>query len=477
MAEKLSFSAAEALDILRAAGLEAELRGSPAASYSGATLDSRKAAAGMLFVALRGEKADGHDFAIAALQAGARVLLLGRAALAERPDLGGKIAAASAGTPIGAGSPAAALVVPSVLPAFQALARAKRMRHPGLLRVGITGSSGKTTTKEIVASVLSRAGKVAMNPGNLNSDQGLALSLFGIEGDERFGVFEMGMNRRGEMDELAAMYEPDFALITNVGTAHIGILGSRQAIAEEKKKIFSRFDGRQVGFVREDEDFGDFLAQGVRGEIVKYGVRSTAGFAGAEDLGLDGWAIDWEGLQIRFPLVGRHNLDNALAALSLAARMGIRAAEAAAGLEAVRPLFGRSEIVRGRATVVRDCYNANPESVEAAIGFCDELSWKGRKLYVLGSMLELGLDSEVEHRRVGEAAGRSRADALCFFGEEMRTARDAARDSGFAGFLAHETDIDLLGRTIAGWLREGDLVLLKASRGMALERVMDAIQG
>ncbi|HUX36569.1 MAG TPA: Mur ligase family protein, partial [Rectinemataceae bacterium] len=329
----------------------------------------------------------------------------------------------------------------------------------------------------IVAAMLSRAGKVAMNPGNLNSDQGLALSLFGIEGDEKFGVFEMGMNRRGEMDELAAMYEPDYGLITNIGTAHIGILGSRQAIAEEKKRIFSRFDGRQVGLLREDEDFGAFLSEGVRGEIVKYGVRSTAGFAGAEDLGLDGWAIDWEGLHIRFPLVGRHNLDNALAALSLSARMGIRAEEAAAGLEAVRPLFGRSEILRGPVTVVRDCYNANPESVEAAMGFCDDLAWKGRRLYVLGSMLELGADSSAEHRRIGAVAARSRADGLCFFGEESRSGWEAAREAGFGGFLAHEDDIASLGRRMASWLREGDLVLLKASRGMALERVMDAIRG
>ncbi len=467
MARDLVFSATEALDILRQADIDARLVGEASAAFSTATLDSRKAGFGSLFVAFRGDRADGHDFAQAALGSGSRVLLLEREAFAARPGIAEALGARSA----------AALLVPSSLPAFQALARAKRRRHPSLIRVGITGSSGKTTTKEIVASMLSRAGKVAMNPGNLNSDQGLALSLFGIEGDEKFGVFEMGMNRRGEMDELASMYEPDYGLITNIGTAHIGILGSRQAIAEEKKRIFSRFDGRQVGLLREDEEFGAFLSEGVRGEIVTYGIRSTAGFAGAEDLGLDGWAIDWEGLHFRFPLVGRHNLDNALAALSLSARMGIRAEEAAAGLEAVRPLFGRSEILRGPVTVLRDCYNANPESVEAAMGFCDELSWKGRRLYVLGSMLELGVDSSSEHRRIGAAAARSKADGLCFFGEESRAGWEAARAAGFGGFLAYEDDIASLGRTMASWLREGDLVLLKASRGMALERVMDAIRG
>ena len=464
MAERGRFTAAEALGILEGAGIDARLVGAGASAFRTATLDSRKAGEGSLFAAFRGDKADGHDFAVAALGAGCRVLLLDEGSSAVRPEIAAAVAA----------SGGAALLVGSVLGAFQALARAKRQSHPGLVRVGITGSSGKTTTKEIVASVLSRAGKVAMNAGNLNSDQGLALSLFGIEGDEKFGVFEMGMNRRGEMDELAAMYEPDLALITNVGTAHIGILGSRQAIAEEKKRIFSRFDGRQVGLLREDEEFGAFLAEGVKGEIVKYGVRCTAGFAGAEDLGLDGWAIDWEGLHVRFPLVGRHNLENALAALSLSARMGIRAEDAAAGLEAVRPLFGRSEILRGPVTVLRDCYNANPESVEAAMSFCDDLAWKGRRLYVLGSMLELGEDSAAAHRRVGEAAATSQADALFFFGEETRPAWEAARDGGFDGYLAHEEEMEALRSSLSSWLRDGDLVLLKASRGMELERVLDA---
>jgi len=467
MAESVFFSAREAKSILTASGLAAELEGNPEARYATATLDSRRVERGALFVALAGEKADGHDFAAAALAGGASVLLLERSALAARR--------AAIDPALSAAPEAAVIAVEAVLPAFQALARAKRLRHPRLLRVGITGSSGKTTTKEIVASILSRAGKVVMNPGNLNSDQGLALSLFGIAGDEDYGVFEMGMNRRGEMDELAAMYEPDYALITNVGTAHIGIVGSREAIALEKKRVFSRFDGRQTGFVPEDDDFRDFLKQGVPGEILDFGYKSTAGFRGAEDLGLDGWAIDWEGLRVAFPLVGRHSLEDALAALSLAARMGIRAEAAAAGLEAVRPLFGRSEIRKGKVTIVSDCYNSNPESAEAALAFCDSLDWKGRRLYVIGSMLELGPDSDGAHRALGESAAHSKASGLILFGEECRPAWEAAKAAGFRGFLHFETSIDRVGIALRSWLREGDLVLLKASRGMALERLLDSI--
>jgi UDP-N-acetylmuramoyl-tripeptide--D-alanyl-D-alanine ligase len=466
MVDMPSFSASEACSILAARGIGAVLHGLPGSRWSSAVVDSRSAGPGILFAAFPGEKADGHDFVEAALAAGSPLVLVSAEGWAARRTRLEAAVAASA---------SAAIAVDEVLPALQALAREKRLRHPGLRRIGITGSSGKTTTKEIVASILGQIGSVASSPGNLNSDQGLSLAMFGIRGDEEWGVFEMGSNRPGEMAELAAIYEPDFALITNVGTAHIGILGSRRAVAEEKKRIFSRFDGRQVGFVGENDDFNAFLKEGVPGEILDFGSGSTAGFKGAEDLGLDGWAVDWEGLRIRFPLVGKHNLDNALAALSLSARLGIRAEAVAAGLESVHPLFGRSEILRGDITVVSDCYNANPESVEAAIEFCDSLTWKGRRLYVIGSMLELGVDSEKAHRRVGEIAARSEASGLFFFGEESRGAWEAVRERGFPGLLLFETNFDRLRIAVHSWLREGDLVLLKGSRGIALERLLDAI--
>jgi UDP-N-acetylmuramoyl-tripeptide--D-alanyl-D-alanine ligase len=264
--------------------------------------------------------------------------------------------------------------------------------------------------------------------------------------------------------------------VTNVGTAHIGILGSRDAIALEKKAVFSRFDGSQLGFVNEDDDYNAFLKEGVRGEVRDFGPRSTKGFRGSEDLGLDGHAVDWEGLRVRFPLVGRHNLANAIAAIALAECVGTPPREVAAGLEAVRPLFGRSEIIRGAVTVIRDCYNANPDSAEAAIDFCDALDWKGRRAYVVGSMLELGAESESAHRRVGAACAASKASALFFFGEECRPAFESARAAGFPGLVLFETDFDRLAAAVKAYVREGDIVLLKASRGMALERLSETLR-
>lgn len=468
MAEPLYMTAVEALAALHGAGLgDARLEGAPGARFQAAFSDSRAVEGESLFVAIVGERVDGHDYLAQALAGGATCLLVSEAAWPSRESALAKAIEAAG---------AAVLVVSSPLAALQAIATERRRRVPGVLRIGITGSSGKTTTKEIAASILSVSRRVAMNPGNLNSDIGLSLSMFGIGADAEVGVFEMGMNRRGEMAELAGIYEPDIALVNNVGTAHIGVLGSRDAIALEKKQIFSRFDGRQIGYVGEDEDYRAFLREGVRGEMRDFGPRSLPGFRGAQDLGLDGYAVDWEGLKVRFPLVGRHNLANALAAMALAACVGTQATDVAAGLEAVRPLFGRSEILKGRVTVIRDCYNANPDSCEAAIEFCDALQWAGRRVYVIGSMLELGSESEAAHRRVGRACAASGAGALFFFGEEARPAFEEARASGFRGIMFFETDFDRLAMAVRAGVGEGDLVLLKASRGMALERLSELLK-
>jgi UDP-N-acetylmuramoyl-tripeptide--D-alanyl-D-alanine ligase len=442
------------------------LAGRAEAALSSVVVDSRKVEAGSLFVALPGEVTDGHAYAAAALRAGAACVL----ARADR-----RAAVEAECLALAAERGAALVFAPDALAALQALAAAHRARFPRLLRVGITGSSGKTTTKECVAAILGRSRSVVQNRGNLNSDIGLPLSIFSIEEGHEAGVFEMGMNRAGEMGELAEVYRPDVAVITNVGTAHIGILGSRDAIAEEKKRIFSRFDGSQAGFVWEDDDYAAFLKEGVRGEVRDFGRRSTEGLRVVRGLGLRGYELEWRGRAFVFPLPGSHNLLDAIAALAAAERAGASPDDAAAGLAAARPLFGRSEILEGELTIVRDCYNANPDSVEAALSLCDQVEAAGRKAYVLGSMLELGPESEAAHRAMGERAGRSAASALFFFGAETKPAFEAARAAGFRGLVLHETDFDRLLAAVRAYLAPGDLALIKGSRGMALERLSDAL--
>jgi UDP-N-acetylmuramoyl-tripeptide--D-alanyl-D-alanine ligase len=454
------FTAAEA-----AAAVGGELAGEPGARVLSVVADSRKVAAGSLFAALPGERTDGHAYVDAALR-------LGCACVLARGDRRAEVLSAERER---AASGAAFIFVPEVLAALQALAKAYRKRFPRLVRVGITGSSGKTTTKECLAAILGRSRSVILNPGNLNSDIGLPLSIFSIRESHEIGVFEMGMNRVGEMGELAEVYEPDLALITNIGTAHIGILGSRQAIAQEKKKIFSRFDGTQAGFIWEDDAYKAFLAEGVRGEMIEFGTKGTVAMRVVKDAGLAGYDLEWNGRSFRFPLPGRHNLLDAIGAAALASRAGASDAEVAEGLASVRPLFGRSELLEGEYSILRDCYNSNPDSAEAAIRLCDSVERVGRRVYVLGSMLELGAESDAAHRRIGATAGMSSADALFFFGSEAKPAFEAARLAGFRGLAIFETDYDRLLAALRAYLRSGDLLLLKASRGMELERVAEAL--
>ena len=449
-----------------ASAVGGSLVGPADARIASVAADSRKAGPLSLFVALPGERTDGHAYIESALGAGASCVI----ARADR-----RAAVESASLALAREKGAALIFVPDALAALQSLAAAYRRLFPHILRLGITGSSGKTTTKECLSAILGRSRSVVLNPGNLNSDIGLPLSIFAMREGQEAAVFEMGMNRAGEMGELASVFQPDIALITNVGTAHIGILGTRDAIAAEKKKIFSRFDGVQAGFVWEDDDYNAFLKEGVRGEVLDFGPRSTPGLRVMRNRGLGGYDLEWRGSAFSFPLPGSHNLLDAIAAAAAASRAGASVEDVAEGLASVRPLFGRSEILEGRYTILRDCYNANPDSVEAAIGLCDEAPREGRRVYVLGSMLELGGESDSAHRAMGETAGRSKADAIFFFGEETRPAFEASRLAGFRGLSVFETDFDRLLAALRAYLAEGDLVLLKASRGMALERLAEAL--
>lgn len=457
-----------------AAAAGAELRRDSGLNLERVETDSRSAGPGALFVALKGERVDGHDYALSAAASGAGALLVSRSWY----DKAGKASfdAWSQGRPAGAALPAL-ICADDTLAALQKAAAAWRALFPDLIRIGVTGSSGKTTVKELLASILGQTRRVVKNPGNLNSEIGLPASLFLIRPEHELAVFELGINRIGEMDILTAAYEPDCAVINNIGSAHIGMLGgARQGIAAEKKKISSRFNGAQTLIVPEDDDFRDFLLSDLRGRGLCFGPRSQEGFGGARSLGLEGWELSYGGLTCRLALPGAHNLMNALAAMQAASLYGAGAEDVKAGLEAVRPLSGRSEFLRGKVSVVNDCYNANAESMLAALSFCDDADLAGRRIYVLGSMKELGDESPEAHRRLGAQAARSKADCLFFYGEEALAAYEAAREAPFPGALRHFTDFDGLAAAFRRELREGDTVLLKASRSMALERLLDVIE-
>jgi UDP-N-acetylmuramoyl-tripeptide--D-alanyl-D-alanine ligase len=437
---------------------------SAAVGFSSVCVDSRKAEPGALFAALEGTVQDGHRYAEAAFKAGA-VCALVEAARLEALGLEEKAERYGA----------LLIVVENSLRALQEAAAAYLDGFPRLIRIGITGSSGKTTTKEIAAAIISRVMPAVMNPLNLNSETGLPLSVFEVRDFHRAGIFELGMNRPGEIAELAAVLRPHIALITNVGLSHIGKIGSRRGIALEKKQIFSCLGENDIALIPAAGEFSGLLAEGLRGIPRFYGPESLEELGPVRNLGLAGTEITWAGEKIRFSLPGRHNLEDAAAAIAIARELGIGGRAVKEGLESVRPLFGRSEILEGKMTVIRDCYNANPESTAAAIDFCDGLEYPGRKVYVLGSMLELGEDSAAAHRELGSALTRCAADMLFLYGREMEEAAAELAEAE-AGYF-HTNDLEELASSLRGYVEPGDLVLLKGSRGCALERLSPIFEG
>jgi len=468
MATRESAAIASFDELLRDGGAAVVARPRVDAGMTSVAVDSRKTRAGSLFVALPGARTDGHRFLAQAAQAGAAGLLVSDThARRARAELAGLA------EHYGIGIACAA----DTLSALQALARARMRRLASVTRVGVTGSNGKTTTKEIIGGLLSRVAPTAVNEGNLNSEIGLPVACFGVDEHHRYAVFEMGMNHAGEMDVLADLVRPDLALVTNIGTAHIGLLGSLDAIAAEKKKIFAHFDGRQTGFLPEGERYRAYLAEGVRGKIVYFGPGSTPGFGGSESMGLGGTLIHWEGSRIRFPLFGPHNLANALGAISVARELGVPNAEIRDGMEAVTPLFGRSQVIRGPVTVIADCYNANPDSMQAAVEFLQSIPWEGRRIAVLGGMRELGDEAGPAHAAVGERLRGTPLDAVFLFGAEMEHAWKAAAGGQAAPRISWTDRLETLSAELRARVRAGDLVLLKGSRGLELERLLPVLTG
>jgi UDP-N-acetylmuramoyl-tripeptide--D-alanyl-D-alanine ligase len=448
------FDLHEILSVTRGAVVSGDPKGD--LRVTSVAVDSRKILSGGCFIALPGEKVDGHDFAEDAAMKGSRIIVVNAAEGKNRLVLLHGITERH-GTVV--------VAVDNTLKALQDLAAHHLLKMKKLVRIGVTGSNGKTTTKEIIGSVLKLARNTVMNEGNLNSDIGLPLSVLNVTEEHEYGVFEMGMNRKGEMEELADVLRPQLAVITNIGTAHIGLLGSRDAIAAEKKKIFKNFTGSCKGFLNENDDYYGFLKMGIQGAVIPFGLKSTRGYEGHDNQGLDGVAIDWEGLRIHFPLPGFHNLLNALAAISLCGEMGIAPSLVKQGLESVTPLFGRSQIIKGPVTVIADCYNANPDSMSNALQFFRELPWNGRKIAVLGGMRELGSEGPAAHRELAALAAGMKFDRLFFFGEELA-------GSPANGTASWTGDFGRLAESVSGAVRAGDLVLLKGSRGLELERLL-----
>ena len=451
--------------------------------FTSVQTDSRLVAEKSLFVPLIGEFQDGHSYIPSALEKGASAVFVSKKTSKNLLD-GLKRQAAD-------NKNVAFILVENTMRALQKAAEAYVRKFPRLIRCAVTGSSGKTTTKEITASILRQKFSVIATKGNFNSETGLPLSVFNIRPEHELGLFEMGMNRVNEIGEIAEVFKPNYAIITNIGTAHIGILGSRQNIANEKKKIFNYIDSFGAAFIPEKDDFASFLEKGVKGKVVKYGLGCDESVKVVADEGLLGTVFAVDGVLMRLSLPGKYNFLNALGAIALAKELGCTGEQIKAGIESLKPLGGRSTIKKGKFTVLEDCYNANPDSMEKALDLCADTKIEGKKIYVLGDMLELGEESEKEHAKIGEKALYSDADMIIFFGFEMNYAfekaveiaqkKESLTDEKISSvrliYIGNkdEAAINDTAKEINEFAEAGDLILLKGSRGMGLERILPPI--
>ncbi|MCL2763775.1 MAG: UDP-N-acetylmuramoyl-tripeptide--D-alanyl-D-alanine ligase [Treponema sp.] len=432
--------------------------------FSSVAIDSRCVNEGALFFALAGSSLDGHGFVEDAFKKGAKaavVSLLGH----EKFNL----------SDIARKMEKDLIIVNDTLKALQDSARAYIERFKNIIKVGITGSSGKTTTKEIAAAIISCDKNTVMNKGNFNSETGLPLSVFEVRDCHEVGIFELGMNRPGEISEIAEVLKPNIALVTNIGSAHIEYFGSKAKIVDEKKCIFNFLNDDDIALIPQNDEFKNELSQGVKGKIKYYDAGFFSELEGTRSLGLEGTEILWDGEKIHFALPGKHSLEDAMAAIAIAKEIPVKKSAIKQGLESVKPLFGRLEILKGRTTVVRDCYNANPQSCEKAIEFCDSVDWPARKIYVIADMLELGEASFCEHKNIGSILASSKADKVFLFGNEIKAAADCMTDNKKDYFYTDK--IDVLYSQLNCYAKEGDLVLLKGSRGCALERLSGMLTG
>ncbi|HEY3346716.1 MAG TPA: UDP-N-acetylmuramoyl-tripeptide--D-alanyl-D-alanine ligase [Nitrospirota bacterium] len=449
-------------DILNATGGKEIYECPPA--FEGITTDSRKAVKGGLFVPLIGEKFDGHEFIAQAFEAGAS----GTVVKYSHPVL----------VPSGM----AIIEVGDTLKALQNMARYFRAKRPDLKVVGITGTNGKTTTKEMLASILGVNGPVLKTEGNLNNHIGLPLTIMKLEKEQWAAVIEMGMSGFGEIKLLAGIAAPQVGIITNIGPAHLDSLGDMAGVARAKGELIEALpeDGRAV--LNLDDPFMASMIESNRERAYTFGLNPDADFS-ASDIkeSLQGVYFKMKtpagSVPVSLPVMGGHNVYNALAASAAAHALGIGLEGIKGGLEGFTPAKMRMEVVAtGGITVINDAYNANPASMAAALTALASVK-EGRKVAVLGDMKELGASADKAHCDLGRLAGADNLALLVAVGEYAGLVARGAAETGMAVENIFELgSAEEAGRLLSGKLRDGDTVLVKGSRAMGMERVVELIR-
>jgi len=424
----------------------------------GYSIDSRTIRTGDLFFAVKGERLDGHDYVGAALEKGAAAAVVQKDELRRYPDQ------------------ARLMAVDDTLVALQTLATAVR-KVWGKRLVGVTGSAGKTTTKEAIAHVLGARFRVLKSEGNFNNHFGLPLMLLKLEPEHDVAVIEMGMSHAGEIRALGKIAQPEIGVVTNVAPVHLEFFDSLAGIARAKYELIESLPAGGTAVLNADDEYVAQFGRDFKGKVILYGERSTADVR-AENIrarGAEGSEFDvvmGGGREhARLPLVGEHNILNALAAVSVGLVRGLTVAEAVGALATLAPADKRGQVVQlGNITVINDCYNSNPKALHAMVDALAGMK-AGRRIVVAGEMLELGPAAEEMHRRAGRHIAEKKIDILVGVRGLAQGMVDGARIAGVqAEFVATPEEA---GEWLARETHDGDVVLLKASRGVKLEKALE----
>jgi len=431
--------------------------------------DTRSIKDGDIFVALKGERFDGHNFLEEARKCGAAALVVSRD-FQPMPRM-----------PV--------ILVEDTLQALGDMAAFRRLSLPSLQVLAITGSSGKTTVKDMVAAIINRRYQVIKTTGNWNNLIGLPLSLLPVNTSHDMAVMEMGMNQPGEIARLTEIADPDIACITNVQKAHLEGLGDLDGVARAKGELFDGLSDLAVLIVNLDDPKVCDLAAPLKNKKITFGLASKAEVRATHirSLGEQGMAftlhVGGEKRRISSHYPGVHNVQNSLAAAAMAMAAGLDVDSIADGIGEVAPAAGRLEILQtlDGIKIINDTYNANPGSMAAALAVLRDLAGEKRKIAILGDMLELGRESVSAHRNLGEEAVKKNCDALYAVGDFAQKTIEGAREAGFEKHKAkvlenNQAAIDVIKKLfVLGGIAEGDWILVKGSRAMGMESVVQGL--
>ncbi len=432
-------------------------------TISGFSIDSRKIEADQIFIAIPGERFDGHQFVSEVARQGVQNFIVKKKwfQLQQQSLPKGNY-----------------FVVSDTLLALQAISHYYRMKfHFPFL--ALTGSNGKTTTKEMIAAVLANKYKVLKTEGNLNNQIGVPLTLFNLKSDHQIAIIEMGTNRKGEIAKLAQIVNPTHGVITSIGPAHLEFFGSIQGVFEAKNELWQFLEKQgQTAFINNDDRYLSRNLPKVN-NIIKYGFEKKADvkgkFIGINRKGQPSFMV--RGEKINLKIAGIHNIYNALCAVSVSLHFSMDMPEIKYALESFQPASKRMEMVEKKGIIIiNDCYNSNPESAKKALLTLSQMASEGRRIAVLGDMFELGRQAKKEHKKIGEyLASLKNIDLLLTVGHLSKLTCDSAKNSNCTNSF-HFEDKQKLIESLLSIIKKKDLILIKGSRGMAMEEVSNAVQ-